>query len=128
MSAETTPISTAATEADRVVKRQKICSSKFSNAVDRLLSAVNEGRDKLSAGGNESVLPELKQHVSELAINSELHDHTKQLHGAIAKLGKVSTRYESLAACWLRNHLLSLGLRDIAGTREGICIRHMQSI
>lgn len=88
MSAETTPISTAATEADRVVKRQKICSSKFSNAVDRLLSAINEGRDKLSAGGNESVLPELKQHVSEMAINSELHDHTKQLHGAIAKLGK----------------------------------------
>ena len=96
MSSENTPISTAAIEVDRVVKRQKICASKFSSAVDRLLSAVNDGRDKLSAGGTELVLPELKQHVSEMAINSELHDQTKQLHGAIAKLGKVSARYDSL--------------------------------
>ena len=107
MSSET-PLSTAATEADRVVKRQKVCSSKFAGAVDRLLSAVNEGRDKLSAGGTESVLSDLQQHVSAMGVSSELHDQTKQLHGAIGKLGKVYARCCPLHISQLRGQPVKL--------------------
>ena len=89
MSSEVTALATAAAEADKVVKRQKVCSSKFASAVDSLLAAVNDSRNKLLSGNEESVLAELKTHVTQLGVSSELHDQTKQLHQAVAKLGKV---------------------------------------
>ncbi len=89
MSNESSALASAATEADRVVKRQKICSTKFADAVDGLLAAVNDSRNKLQDGSTEHALIDLKQHVTQLGVSSELHDQTKQLHGAIAKLGKV---------------------------------------
>ena len=90
MSSEASALATAAAEADRVVKKQKICSSKFASAVDSLLAAVTESKDKLQNGKDESVLPELRKHVTQLGLSSELHDQTKQLHQAVAKLGKAS--------------------------------------
>lgn len=89
MSNESSALASAATEADRVVKRQKICSTKFADAVDGLLAAVNDSRNKLQDRSTEHALTDLKQHVTQLGVSSELHDQTKQLHGAIAKLGKV---------------------------------------
>ena len=90
MSTALTALATAAAEADKVVKKQKVCSNKFASAVDSLLAAVNDSRDKLQSGKTESVLTELKDHVTQLGIPSEMHDQTKQLHQAVAKLGKVS--------------------------------------
>ena len=90
MSSEVTALATAAAEADKVVKRQKVCSDKFASAVDSLLAAVNDSKDRLQNGKADSVLTELKDHVTQLGIPSELHDQTKQLHQAVAKLGKVS--------------------------------------
>lgn len=90
MSAEANPVDTATIEADRVVKRQKVCSTKFASAVDRLLAAVNDSRVRLQAGSGDDVMTELNQHVTQLGVSSELHEQTKQLHGAIAKLGKVN--------------------------------------
>ena len=89
MSNESSALASAATEADRVVKRQKICSTKFADAVDGLLAAVNDSRNRLQDDSTENALNDLKQHVTQLGVSSELHDQTKQLHGAIAKLGKV---------------------------------------
>lgn len=89
MSNESSALASAATEADRVVKRQKICSTKFADAVDGLLAAVNDSRNKLQDRSTEHALTDLKQHVTQLGVSSELHNQTKQLHGAIAKLGKV---------------------------------------
>ena len=90
MSSEVTALATAAAEADKVVKKQKVCSNKFASAVDSLLAAVNDSKDRLQNGKTESVLTRLKDHVTQLGIPSELHDQTKQLHQAVAKLGKVS--------------------------------------
>lgn len=89
MSTEVTALTTAAAEADKVVKKQKVCSDKFASAIDTLLAAVNASRDRLQGGKTESVLTELKDHVTQLGIPNELHDQTKQLHQAVAKLGKV---------------------------------------
>ena len=90
MSSEVTALATAAAEADKVVKKQKVCSNKFASAVDSLLAAVNDSKDRLQNGKTESVLTRLKDHVTQLGIPSELHDQTKQLHQTVAKLGKVS--------------------------------------
>lgn len=111
MTTEATPLTAAAVEADRVVKRQKLCSAKFASAVDRLLSAVNDSRDKLSAGSSDSVISDLKQDVSAMGISSELHDQTKQLHGAIAKLGKASTACRPQDYCALPMFTLTRYLR-----------------
>ena len=89
MSSESSALALAATEADRVVKRQKICATKFADAVDELLAAVNDSRNRLQDGSTKHALNGLKQHVTQLGVSKELHDQTKQLHGAIAKLGKV---------------------------------------
>ena len=98
MSNEVTALATAASEADTVVKKQKVCSNKFASAVDSLLAAVYDSKDKLQNGKADSVLTELKEHVTQLGIPSELHDQTKQLHQAVAKLGKVSYRNSILAS------------------------------
>ena len=96
MGTEAVPVAAAVAEADRVVKRQKVCSVKFADTVDSLLAAVNASRDKLlHSGCGESVLADLKQHVTQLGVPSDLHDQTKQLHGAIAKLGKVLLNWTS---------------------------------
>lgn len=89
MSTEVTALATAAAEADKVVKKQKVCSDQFASAVDSLLAAVNDSRNKLQGGNTDSVLTELKCHVTQLGIPNELYDQTKQLHQAVAKLGKV---------------------------------------
>ncbi len=107
MSTESSPLATAAAEADRVVKRQKVCSTKFAGAVDRLLAAVNDSRGKLQSGNGEDVLMDLKQHVTQLGVSSELHDQTKQLHGAIAKLGKVII----LLSAWDLIHIYKIPTR-----------------
>lgn len=90
MSTEVTALATAAAEADKVVKKQKVCCNKFASAVDSLLAAVNDSKHKLQSGKADSVMSELKDHVTQLGISSELHDQTKQLHQAVAKLGKVN--------------------------------------
>lgn len=97
MSSEVTALATAAAEADKVVKKQKVCSNKFASAVDSLLAVVNDSKDKLQNGKTDSVLTELKHHVTQLGIPSELYDQTKQLHQAVAKLGKVSDLHFSIA-------------------------------
>lgn len=126
MSTEGVVLASVATEADRVVKRQKTCSTKFTNVVDTLLAAVNESKSKLHNGNGESALTDLKQHITQLGISSELHDQTKQLHGAIAKLGKV---------IWpLHSGVLYVPLQDppaqslslLAGTGKSLCVRHLQ--
>ena len=88
MSSEITALACAAAEAEKVVKKQKLCSSKFASAVDSFLAAVNESRNKLQSGNSDSALAALKTHVTQLGVSSELHDQTKQLHQAVAKLGK----------------------------------------
>lgn len=127
MSSEVTALATAAAEADKVVKKQKVCSDKFASAVDSLLAAVNDSKLRLQNGKADSVLTELKDHVTQLGIPSELHDQTKQLHQAVAKLGKVSYQNCVLVP---RYHVASQGKQSRshtagAGHREGFCCRHM---
>lgn len=91
MTADNTNVSAAAAEADRVVKRQKLCSTKFSSTVTNLLDIVNSSKAKLDQNPGEKgeVIEALKRQITQLNVSSDLHDQTKQLHSAIGKLGKV---------------------------------------
>ena len=94
-------VSAAAAEADRVVKRQKLCSTKFSSTVDNLLDLVNSSRVKLDQNPGETaeVIEALKRQITQLNVSSDLHDQTKQLHSAIGKLGKVRAAVACTLMC-----------------------------
>ena len=125
MTASNTTVSAAAAEADRVVKRQKLCSTKFSSTVDNLLCIVNSSKAKLDQSSEEpaEVIEALKRQITQLNVSSDLHDQTKQLHSAIGKLGKVNAVGGM--------HIGVLGafakLFTFAGTRKSICARYIKS-
>ncbi|PRW51023.1 RMD5-like protein A isoform A [Chlorella sorokiniana] len=88
-------VEAALKEADKAVKKQKVCSSSSEAAVDRLLQAVERARARLAAPGAspQAVLAEV---AAELAGQGELlktmTGDTKELHGAVSKLGKIVER------------------------------------
>lgn len=91
MTVSNAAVAAATTEADRVVKRQKLCSDKFTSTVASLLDIVNSSKTKLDKNpeGAGSVIDELKRQITQLNVSDDLHGQTKQLHSAIGKLGKV---------------------------------------
>lgn len=91
MTASNAAVSAAAAEADRVVKRQKLCSTKFSSTIDDLLDMVNSSKVKMQQNPTDAaaMIGALKQQIAQLNVSGDLHDQTKQLHSAIGKLGKV---------------------------------------
>lgn len=107
MTSSNAAIAAATAEADRVVKRQKLCSSKFSSTVDSLLDLVNSSKSKLEENpdGASQVLETLKQQLTQLNVSSDLHDQTKQLHSAIGKLGKVGTSCQHSLSISIRQHV-----------------------
>ena len=78
-------------ESEKVVKRQRACASKTSDCLDRLILEVTGARKQLSAPGNgvNDVLSGLSERLMKGDIVKDIADNTKELHGAVNKLGKV---------------------------------------
>ena len=85
-------IESALKEAEKVAKRQRACASKTTDCLDKLILEVTEARKQLSAPGAGvlDVLKELNEQLSRADPVKDIADNTKELHGAVNKLGKVS--------------------------------------
>lgn len=84
-------IEVALKEAERVARRQRACASKTADSLNKLILEVTEARKQLSApgAGVSDILNALEGRLSEKDVVKDVADNTKELHGAVNKLGKV---------------------------------------
>ena len=84
-------IEAALKEAEKVTKRQRACASKSADSLNKLILEVTEARKQLSApgAGVSDVLNALEGRLSKGDVVKDIADNTKELHGAVNKLGKV---------------------------------------
>jgi len=84
-------IEAALKEAEKVAKRQRACASKTTDSLEKLILEVTEARNQLSAPGAwaSDVLNALNGRLSKGDVVKSIADNTKELHGAVNKLGKV---------------------------------------
>eukprot|EP00798_Chlamydomonas_sp_ICE-L_P020453 gene20453-27241_t len=81
-------LESALEEAEKVVKRQKVCESKVSDSLDIIIESFTKARDALEAGaGVEQLMPELQ--ASTAAKLKDATSQVKDLHTSIGKLGKI---------------------------------------
>lgn len=89
-----TNIADALKDADRVCKKQKTCANKTQEQLDYLISSISTTRSRLlnptesNVKGN-ALVAELHRQVDNCGVVKEISDHTKDLHSAVSKLGKV---------------------------------------
>ena len=84
-------IDLALREAEKVVKRQRACASRTDDCLDKLIQEVTEARKQISAPGANvnAMMRGLNENVNKRDIVKDIADNTKELHGAVNKLGKV---------------------------------------
>ena len=84
-------IESALTEAEKVTKRQRACASRTADSLNKLILEVTEARKQLSApgAGVNDVFNALEEKLSKGDVVKDVADNTKELHGAVNKLGKV---------------------------------------
>ncbi len=84
-------IEAALKEAEKVAKRQRACASKTADSLEKLILEVTEARNQLSApgAGASDVLNALNGRLCKGDVVKSIADNTKELHGAVNKLGKV---------------------------------------
>jgi len=80
-------------EAQKVVKKQKVCEGKVNRSVQDMIDLVTQARSVMSAGGEggeppEAVLAQLRSKLASDGPLSAATDSTKDLHSAVGKLGK----------------------------------------
>lgn len=80
-------VETALEEAGKVVKRQKLCSSKVADGLDKLIALVNASRANLVAG-DEAALSELQARAEQAGLLKDMNASTKELHKSINNLSK----------------------------------------
>lgn len=76
-------------EAGKVIKKQKLCSSKVSDCLHQLLQLAQQSRQQLLAGSTSDVLQQLKAQAEKQGLLKEMNSSTKELHSSINKLSKV---------------------------------------
>ena len=83
-------LESALDEAGKVVKRQKVCGQKVADSIDALLQLLFTARNELASV--KCVDPERVVSTLQIAVAGPLKEataQTKDVHSAIAKLGKV---------------------------------------
>ena len=110
-------VDTALKEAEKVVKRQRACASRTDECLDKLVQEVTEARKQISAPGANvnGIVRGLNDNVNKRDIVKDIADNTKELHGAVNKLGKVDG-----LILWLQAQLPPFSLRVIIGVQRRI--------
>jgi hypothetical protein len=93
-------ISAAIDEAGKVTKKQKLCATKVSDALDRLIQLAQQSRQQLEAGSDDAVA-QVQAQAEQLGLLKEMNSSTKELHSSINKLSKVSGRAGGCPSCCL---------------------------
>ncbi|KAL4442413.1 hypothetical protein ABPG77_004997 [Micractinium sp. CCAP 211/92] len=88
-------VGAALREADKAAKKQKLCAAASANTVDQLLQALQRAQARLHAapsGSAPAVLAELQAELAGAELAAGMTATTKELHGAVSKLGKIVER------------------------------------
>ena len=115
-------IENALKEAERVCKKQKVCSAKSSEILAKLLQELTVAKDSLANGASDGVsstLQQLHKRLESQELEKQLSDQTKDLHVPVNKLGKVS------ALGW---HKLSTALQLAGVERAPSLMRALQAL
>eukprot|EP00879_Flechtneria_rotunda_P028898 GHRR01031133.1.p1 GENE.GHRR01031133.1~~GHRR01031133.1.p1 ORF type:complete len:114 (+),score=35.16 GHRR01031133.1:190-531(+) len=86
-------IQAALDEAGKVVKKQKLCTAKVGDSLDKLIELVQSCWAKLSAG-SANAIRELQAQAEKQGLMKDMNSSTKELHSSINKLSKVSNGYD----------------------------------
>ncbi|EFN56715.1 hypothetical protein CHLNCDRAFT_144112 [Chlorella variabilis] len=115
-------VEAALREADKAAKKQKVCAASSAQAINKMLQAVGKARQQLlaaPAAPPQAVLQELHAELAAADVARAMTADTKDLHGAVSKLGKV-----------IAEHLFHEGLFEIgqvfveeAGVEEGEALK-----
>lgn len=94
-------MATAAAEAARVAKKQRTTASSSEDALQQLIDAVGQAQARLQEPGSDvaATLQDLHSRLAQLNLAARLAADTKELHGAVSRLGKVVDRHFSLDIC-----------------------------
>lgn len=82
-------IQAALDDAQRVVKKQKVCAERVDGCIDQLISLVLAARAELASGPKPRAVKELQKKIQKLGLEKEMNSQTKELHVAVGKLNKV---------------------------------------
>eukprot|EP00879_Flechtneria_rotunda_P020971 GHRR01022082.1.p1 GENE.GHRR01022082.1~~GHRR01022082.1.p1 ORF type:complete len:278 (+),score=107.40 GHRR01022082.1:190-1023(+) len=80
-------IQAALDEAGKVVKKQKLCTAKVGDSLDKLIELVQSCWAKLSAG-SANAIRELQAQAEKQGLMKDMNSSTKELHSSINKLSK----------------------------------------
>ena len=87
MATPTDPLADCVAASDRVLKKQKLCTSLTASALDAALAAVEAARAD-AARGDAGALRTAADALSAADTAASLAAATKELHGAVGRLGK----------------------------------------
>lgn len=88
-------VEAALREADKAAKKQKVCAASSAQAINKMLQAVGKARQQLlaaPAAPPQAVLQELHAELAAADVARAMTADTKDLHGAVSKLGKIVDR------------------------------------
>lgn len=82
-------------DAGRVVKKQKVCAGKTGEYLERIIEEARRVRGTLATGEVSdpiAAVRDLLQAIDQDGLVRNISKETRELHGAINKLGKVGRR------------------------------------
>lgn len=97
-----TPLDSAIVEADRVIKRQKTCAARTSGTLFKVIHNIEQCMHRISDDPNVdpvAAVEELARAIAEFDPVSTISSDTKELHGAVGKLGKSVDKEFSTDIC-----------------------------
>lgn len=88
-------VEAALKEVDKASKKQKVCTATTADAINKMLQALQKARLRLlddAAANTQQVLAELHAELAAADVARAMTADTKELHGAVSKLGKIVDR------------------------------------
>ena len=88
-------------EADRLVKRQKVCSTKTTDVMNSLIEQVEKCIEAISSSeaasvAQQQIVERMLEEVEKIDAVGVISKTTKELHGSVSKLGKAVEKAFSL--------------------------------
>ncbi|EFJ41873.1 hypothetical protein VOLCADRAFT_67775 [Volvox carteri f. nagariensis] len=123
-----TNLQAALDEANKCIKRQKLCASKSDAVLDKIIGMVTAAQKELEnfAEGSdpEATITSLHKGIEEAGLFKEMNSSTKDLHTSVAKLGKALERALDMDADICRALRPCPALKDDPGLLARVVAEH----
>ncbi len=105
-------IDEALADAEHVVKKQKTCTKSAADCLKVLIMTVEEAKAVVKTGQDPRfsmhfLLQQIEEEIGMSKLKANLTRHTKELHAAVSKLGKVCVYMGCMMLCFCYAHLPS---------------------